>query len=83
MSEEIKKFNVEIDATTYEIINEVSEEYDYTDKEIVDYIMKNALEEYARVYHEMEKGYMEMAKINLEISHEFAVSENEALSYID
>lgn len=83
MSEESKKFCVEIDASSYEVIKEVSEEYNYEDQEIVNYIMKNSLKEYIRVYNEMKTGYMEMASINLEISNEFAVSENEALKYID
>lgn len=83
MSEESKKFNVEIDATSYDVIREVCEQYNYEDQEVVNYIMKSALEEYVRVYNEMKNGYMEMASINLEISNEFAVSENEALKYID
>lgn len=83
MSEEIKKFNVEIDEVSFEVIKEVSEEYNYETKDIVDYIMKNALEEFVRVYNDMKNGYMEMATLNLEISNEFAVSENEALDYID
>lgn len=83
MSNENKKFNIEIDETSYELIREVAVEYNYTDQDIVNYIMENALEEYVRVYNDMKKGYMEMAKINLEISNEFAVSEHEALDYID
>lgn len=83
MSEESKKFNVEIDATSYDVIREVCEQYNYEDQEVVNYIMKNSLKEYIRVYNEMKTGYMEMASINLEISNEFAVSENEALKYID
>lgn len=83
MSEESKKFNVEIDASSYEVIKEVSRDYNYEDQEIVNYIVKNSLKEYIRIYNEMKNGYMEMGKINLEISNAFAVSENEALNYID
>lgn len=83
MSNENKKFNIEIDETSYEVIREVAVEYNYTDQDIVNYILENALEEYVRVYNDMKKGYMEMAEINLEISNEFAVSEHEALDYID
>ena len=83
MSEESKNFNIEINADAYSVIKEVSEQYDYEDHEVVNYIMEQALKEYVRVYHEMKNGYMEMATLNLEISNEFAVSENEALNYID
>lgn len=83
MSDEVKKFEVEIDAVSYEAIKAFSEEYNYDDDVIVNYIMENALKKYVRKYEEMNNGYMEMSKLNLEISNAFAVSEHEALHYID
>lgn len=83
MSNESKNFNIEINADAYLVIKEVSNQYNYEDQDVVNYVMKNAFEEFTRVYEEMKNGYIEMAKLNLEISKEFAVSENEALNYID
>ena len=83
MSDEVKKFEVEIDAVSYEAIKAFSEEYNYDDDVIVNYIMENSLKKYVRKYEEMKNGYMEMSKLNLEISNDFAVSEHEALHYID
>lgn len=83
MSNESKNFNIEINADAYLVIKEVSHQYNYEDQDVVNYVMKNAFEEFTRVYEEMKNGYIEMAKLNLEISKEFAVSENEALNYID
>ena len=83
MSDEVKKIEVEIDAVSYEVIKAVSEEYNYNEEVIVNYIMENALKKHVREYEEMKNGYMEMSKLNLEISNAFAVSEHEALHYID
>lgn len=83
MSNESKNFNIEINADAYLVIKEVSNQYNYEDQDVVNCVMKNAFEEFTRVYEEMKNGYIEMAKLNLEISKEFAVSENEALNYID
>ena len=43
MSDEVKKFEVEIDAVSYEAFKACSEEYNYDDEVIVNYIMENAL----------------------------------------
>ena len=68
MSNESKNFNIEINADAYLVIKEVSNQYNYEDQDVVNYVMKNAFEEFTRVYEEMKNGYIEMAKLNLEIS---------------
>ena len=83
MYEENKKFELEIDGSTYSVIKEISELYNFEKEEVLDYVMERALEDFVLAYHEMKNGYLEMAKINLEISNEFAVSEHEALAYIE
>lgn len=83
MYEENKKFELEIDGSTYSVIKEISEQYNFEKEEVLDYVMERALEDFVLAYHEMKNGYLEMAKINLEISNEFAVSEHEALAYIE
>lgn len=83
MYEENKKFELEIDGSTYSVIKEISEQYNFEQEEVLDYVMERALEDFVLAYHEMKNGYLEMAKINLEISNEFAVSEHEALAYIE
>lgn len=83
MSEEMKKYEITVNDEAYSVIKHISEEYNITEHEIVDYIMRGALEEYVRGYEAMKNGYKEMGKLNLEISNAFAVSEHEALHYID
>lgn len=83
MYEENKKFELEIDGSTYSVIKEISEQYNFEQEEVLDYVMERGLEDFVLAYHEMKNGYLEMAKINLEISNEFAVSEHEALGYIE
>lgn len=83
MYEENKKFELEIDGSTYSVIKEISEQYNFEQEEVLDYVMERALEDFVLAYHEMKNGYLEMAKINLEISNEFAVSEHEVLAYIE
>lgn len=83
MSKDAKKMVVEIEEETYTIIEEFSAYVNEEEGKVVDFLLKEALNEFIDKYTSLKKGYVEMGHINLEISKEFSVSENEALSRID
>ncbi len=83
MSEETKKMVVEIEEKTYSVIEEFSAYINEDEDKVVDFLLKEALSEFIDKYKSLKNGYVEMGNINLEISNEFSVSENEALNHIE
>lgn len=83
MSEETKKMVVEIEEETYSVIEEFSAYINEDEDKVVDFLLKEALSEFIDKYKSLKNGYVEMGNINLEISNEFSVSENEALNRIE
>ena len=83
MSEETKKMVVEIEEETYSVIEEFSAYINEDEDKVVDFLLKEALSEFIDKYKKKKNGYVEMGNINLEISNEFSVSENEALNHIE
>lgn len=82
MSEGKKEITVEIDTSLYSVVEEYSASAGVSEKNVVNYLLSNSLDEFSSDYYQLKKGYIEMAKINLEISNAFIASENEALIYI-
>ena len=82
MSEDNKKVLVEIDEDLYEKIKEYSRCTNQSEKQIVNRLFEHTLRDFEKKYANLKQGYQDMAKINLEISSAFTVSENEALSYV-
>lgn len=83
MAEDSKKVVVEIDETTYSLIEEYSEYMNEEENKVVNYLMKQTLNDFVDKYTNLKKGYVEMGNLNLEISKAFTVSENEALNLFD
>ncbi len=83
MAEDSKKLVIEIDQSTYSVIEEFSEYMNEKEEKVIDYLLKQTLDEFVDNYTNLKNGYVEMGKLNLEISRAFTVSENEALDHID
>lgn len=83
MSEDVKKFIVEIDTEAYSVLKEFCDQANEEDYKVVNFLMNRSMEDFISSYNNLKQGYMEMGKINLEISNAFSVSENEAFSYIE
>ncbi|SHF04806.1 CopG family transcriptional regulator / antitoxin EndoAI [Atopostipes suicloacalis DSM 15692] len=82
MSERKKEVTVEIDTSLYSAIEEYSASAGVSERNVLNYLVSNSLDEFSSNYYHLKKGYIEMGKINLEISNAFTASENEALIYI-
>lgn len=80
MAEDSKKVVVEIDAKTYALISEYSEDTNQDEEVVIDFLVNKMSEDFQRDYENLKEGYVEMGTINLEISDAFTVSENEALN---
>lgn len=83
MAEDVKKFVVEVDAETYSVIAEYCEQANTEDHQVVNFLMNRSLDDFVKGYNNLKQGYVEMGKLNLEISNAFTVSENEAFSYVE
>lgn len=83
MAEDVKKFVVEVDAETYSVIAEYCEQANTEDHQVVNFLMNQSLDDFVKGYNNLKQGYVEMGKLNLEISNAFTVSENEAFSYVE
>ncbi|MEY8292353.1 hypothetical protein AAK882_06865 [Carnobacteriaceae bacterium 52-44] len=77
-----KEVTVEIDKKLYSVVEEYCDYAGLSEKNVVNYLVSNSLNEFSSSYYNLKKGYVEMGKINLEISNAFTVSENEALIHI-
>lgn len=82
MSERKKEVTIEIDTNLYSAVKEYSDCAGVSEKNILNYLVSNSLNEFSSNYYNLKKGYVEMGKINLEISDAFTASENEALFHI-
>lgn len=83
MAEDVKKFVVEVDAETYSVIAEYCDQTNEKDYQVVNFLMNQSLDDFVKRYNNLKQGYVEMGKLNLEISNAFTVSENEAFSYVE
>lgn len=83
MSEGGRKIELEIEEKCYLLVEEYSDYMDESEKNVLSRLINDSIKKYAEKYIELKKGYQEMAKINLEISHAFTESENEAFNRID
>ena len=83
MSFDKKELTVKIDYKMYSVLEEYCEYAGVTEEKLVDYLLSNSLNDFSSKYNNLKKGYVEMGKINLEISNAFTASEDEALSYIE
>ena len=82
MSEGKKEITVEIDTSLYSVVEEYSASAGVSEKNVVNYLLSNSLDEFSSDYYQLKKGYIERAKSNLEIRNTFIASENKALIYI-
>ncbi len=83
MSQEKKKFVVEIDAETYSVIEDICEQIDEKDQNLINSLLKQSLKDFVTGYEELKEGYVEFGSMNLEISNAFTMTENEAYSHIE
>lgn len=83
MSEEKKEVTVEIETSLYSVVEEFCENTGISEENVLNYLVDHSLNEFSSNYYNLKKGYIEMGKINLEISAEFTESENEAFSHIE
>lgn len=83
MSQEKKKFVVEIDAETYSVIEDICEQIDEKDQTLINSLLKQSLKDFVTGYEELKEGYVEFGSMNLEISNAFTMTENEAYSHIE
>lgn len=83
MSQEKKKFIVEIDAETYAVIENICEQIDEKDQNLINSLLKQSLKDFVTGYEELKEGYVEFGSMNLEISNAFTMTENEAYSHIE
>ena len=83
MSQEKKKFVVEIDAETYAVIENICEQIDEKDQTLINSLFKQSLKDFVTGYEELKEGYVEFGSMNLEISNAFTMTENEAYSHIE
>lgn len=83
MSQEKKKFVVEIDAETYSVIEDICEQIDEKDQTLINSLFKQSLKDFVTGYEELKEGYVEFGSMNLEISNAFTMTENEAYSHIE
>lgn len=83
MSQEKKKFVVEIDAETYSVIENICEQIDEKDQTLINSLFKQSLKDFVTGYEELKEGYVEFGSMNLEISNAFTMTENEAYSHIE
>lgn len=83
MSDETRKFIVEIDANTYSVIEEFCEQVDEKDQHVVNYLVDQKMHEFIETYRNLKQGYVDYGHMNLEISNAFSETENEAYGHID
>lgn len=83
MSDEARKFVVEIDAETYSVLEEFCEQIDEQDQRVMNYLLDQTLNEFVETYTNLKEGYVEYGHMNLEISHAFTETENEAYGHIE
>jgi len=83
MSERKKEVIVEVDTDLYSAVKEYSACAGVSEKNILNYLISTSLNEFSSNYYNLKKGYVEMGKINLEISDAFIASENEAFLKIN
>lgn len=83
MSDDYKEVVIKIDKEIYGRIEEYSHKTDQSEDLVLNRILGHSLKQFEKGYADLKQGYIDMGKINLEISREFTVSENEALTYIN
>ncbi len=82
MSNNSRKIVVEVDAKLYSLLKEYSDYSNQSEERVLNRLIDYSLKEYADKYLDLKQGYIEMGKINLEISNAFTDSENEAFDQI-
>lgn len=83
MSDQAKKFVVEVDVDTYSVIEEFCEQMNEEDQSVVEYLLNQSLSDFVTTYNNLKQGYMDYGHMNLEISDAFTATENEAYSHIE
>lgn len=82
MSNNSRKIVIEVDAKLYSLLKEYSDYSNQSEEDVLNRLIDYSLKEYADKYTDLKQGYIEMGKINLEISNAFTDSENEAFDQI-
>lgn len=75
-----KIVEVHLEADIYEQVQKYCTLVELEEKELVNNVVKNIVNEKLHIIDTLRKGYVEMAKINLDICDEFEACEKEGFS---
>lgn len=77
MEEKDNLYNIHVNSEIYQLIQNFCEESGFDENELVNGVLQHFLKESLNIIDTMRKGYAEMAHINLDISSEFEICEEE------